>query len=71
MFALLTNATHAAVARERIAEFFSAHAEWFYSLSDNSTEALRRSELDVSPVQGRLILSCWTNKGTRTWRIRG
>ncbi|MEP6922480.1 MAG: hypothetical protein ABI967_15265 [bacterium] len=71
MFALLTNATHAAVARERIAEFFSAHAEWFYSLSDNSTEALRRSELDVSLVQGRLILSCWTNKGIRTWRIRG
>lgn len=70
-FALLTNATLAAATRDRIAEFFAAHAEWFYSLSDGNSEALRRSELDVSLVQGRLILSCWTEKGTRVWRIRG
>ena len=58
-------------ARQRIAELFDAHAEWFYTLSDGNTQALRRSELDINIAQNRLILSCWTDKGTRSWRIRG
>ena len=58
-------------ARQRIAELFDAHAEWFYTLSDGNTHALRRSELDINIAQNRLILSCWTDKGTRSWRIRG
>jgi len=57
--------------RQRIAELFDAHAEWFYTLSDGNTQALRRSELDINIAQNRLILSCWTDKGTRSWRIRG
>lgn len=71
MFQRLTNATQAEAACRRIAEFFAAHPEWFYTLSDGKAEALRRSELDVTVVQGRLILSCWTYKGTRLWKIRG
>ena len=58
-------------ARQRIAELFDAHAEWFYTLSDGNTQALRRDELDINIAQSRLILSCWTEKGTRSWRIRG
>ncbi|MDQ3668289.1 MAG: hypothetical protein M3410_17290, partial [Acidobacteriota bacterium] len=57
-------------ARQRIAELFDAHAEWFYTLGDGDTQALRRSELDINLAQNRLILSCWTEKGTRSWRIR-
>lgn len=70
MFERLTNSV-LEPARQRIAELFDAHAEWFYTLSDGNTQALRRSELDINIAQSRLILSCWTDKGTRSWRIRG
>ncbi|MCM3870228.1 MAG: hypothetical protein ND895_05965 [Pyrinomonadaceae bacterium] len=70
MFERLTNST-LETARLRIAELFDAHAEWFYTLSDGHTQALRRNELDINVTQSRLILSCWTDKGTRSWRIRG
>jgi hypothetical protein len=70
MFERLTNSA-LETARQRIAELFDAHAEWFYTLSDGDTQALRKSELDINIAQNRLILSCWTDKGTRSWRIRG
>lgn len=61
-------------ARSRIAELLAAHAEWFCTLSDGNsqagkTEALGRSELDVAIAHARLILTCWTEKGIRTWKI--
>ncbi|MBA3514429.1 MAG: hypothetical protein H0T77_08645 [Pyrinomonadaceae bacterium] len=70
MFERLTNSV-LETARLGIAELLDAHAEWFYTLSDGNTHALRRSELDINLFQNRLILSCWTDKGTRSWRIRG
>ena len=69
MFERLTNSVLES-SRERIAELFDAHVEWFYTLNDGNTQALRRSELDINVAQNRLILSCWTDKGTRSWRIR-
>lgn len=61
-------------ARSKIAELLAASAEWFCTLSDAhkqaaKTEALGRSELDVAIAQGRLILTCWTEKGSRTWKV--
>jgi hypothetical protein len=61
-------------ARSRIAELLAAHAEWFCTLSDGSTqagktEALGRSELDVAIAQRRVILTSWTEKGSRSWKI--
>jgi hypothetical protein len=70
MFVRLTN-LDLEPARQHIAEIFDAHAEWFYTLNNGNTQALRRSELDIHIAQNRLILSCWTDKGTRSWRIRG
>lgn len=58
-------------ARQRIAELFDTHAEWFCTLSDGNTQALRKDELDINIAQNRLVLSCWTEKGTRSWRIWG
>lgn len=69
MFESLTNAARAAAAQQRINEYFDDHTEWFYTLSDGNAQAVRRSELDIALVQGRLILSCWTEQGTRSWRI--
>lgn len=70
MFERLTNSVLLESARQRITELFRAHAEWFYTLSDRDVQSVRQSELDISVSHERLILSCWTDKGTRTWRIR-
>ena len=56
-------------ARRHIAELIAAHAEWFLTQADGDTQALRRDELEVAVSQGRLVLSSWTEKGTRSWRV--
>src|SRR6185503_5302082 len=61
-------------ARLKITELLAAQSEWFCTVGPSTglahkTEALRRSELDVGIAQGRLILTCWTEKGSRTWKI--
>ena len=59
------------VARQQIAELIETHAEWFHVVDDAPSQALRRSELDIAICHGALILSCWTEGGTRSWKIRG
>ncbi|HEV2834895.1 MAG TPA: hypothetical protein VGW58_06235 [Pyrinomonadaceae bacterium] len=56
-------------ARQQIAALFRSHAEWFCTAGRNETYALRRDEMDVAIAQERLVLSCWTEKGSRSWRI--
>jgi hypothetical protein len=56
-------------AHAEIAARLAASAEWFCTLNNGETHALRRAELEVAVVHGRLILTTWTEKGTRTWRI--
>ena len=56
-------------ARAKIAELLAAHVEWFCTLNDADTQALSRSELDITTAHGRLVLSCWTEKGSRAWKI--
>lgn len=56
-------------ARSKIAELLAAHAEWFYVLSHGDARALSRRELDVAIAYGRLILSNWTEQGSRSWKI--
>ena len=69
MLERLANSDQVESAKRDIAEVISAHAEWFITQSDSSTEAIRRQELDLAPSHGRLILSSWTEKGTRSWKI--
>jgi len=56
-------------ARSRIAELFSAHAEWFCTLNGGDSQALLRSELDIAVAYSRLILTTWTENGSRSWKI--
>jgi hypothetical protein len=56
-------------ARAQIAELLATHAEWFCTLSGGDAQALRRSELDISVACGRLILTSWTEKGSRAWKV--
>src|SRR5687768_12706416 len=61
-------------ARSKIGALLAAQAEWFCTLTAGTTqaqktEALGRSELDIRVAHGRLILTHWTEKGTRSWKI--
>jgi hypothetical protein len=56
-------------ARSKIAELLAAHAEWFCTVSEGNTQALRRSELDIAVAHERVILTSWTEKGSRSWKI--
>ncbi|HEV7747642.1 MAG TPA: hypothetical protein VGO56_21765 [Pyrinomonadaceae bacterium] len=56
-------------ARAKISEFLAAHAEWFCTLDGGNSQALGRNELDIAVSYGRLILSSWTEKGSRAWKI--
>lgn len=71
MFQHLTTPASLEAARQQIAALFSQHAEWFFTASHNETYALRRDEMHVAIAQQRLMLSCWTEKGSRSWRILG
>ena len=72
MLERLTNPDEIETARLRISELIETHAEWFYAPSEEAASsllALRRSEIDLHVAQGRLIFSCWTEKGIRSWRV--
>ena len=71
MFEHLTTLASVEAAREQIAALFRQHAEWFCTAGRGETYALRRNEIEVSIAHGRLMLSCWTEKGSRSWRILG
>jgi hypothetical protein len=71
MFERLTSSAAAEAARQQIAALFNQHAEWFCTAGRGETYALQRNEMDISIAHGRLLLSCWTEKGTRSWRILG
>ncbi|HKY27636.1 MAG TPA: hypothetical protein VJM12_06810 [Pyrinomonadaceae bacterium] len=70
MFQRLTNPEQLEAERQRIAKLFDTHAEWFCTLSDGNTHALRNRELDIHLDRGRLVFSCWTERGTQSWRIK-
>jgi hypothetical protein len=69
MFRRLTHYASVGTACHTIGELLDAHAEWFCVVDDGKSLALRRTEIDISVRHTRLILSYWTEQGTRSWRI--
>ena len=69
MFQNLTTPSSIEAAQQQIAALLRAHAEWFCAAGRGETYALRRDEIDVSIAFERLVLSCWTEKGNRSWRV--
>jgi hypothetical protein len=57
-------------AYEQIASLFREHAEWLF-VSDGMVQPLRREEIELNFVQHKLMFSCWTEAGTRVWRLLG
>lgn len=66
----LTKPESITAAQRDISLLFRDHPEWFHTTSDGNAVALRRDELDVAIAHGKLILTSWTEKGTRSWTIR-
>lgn len=69
MLARLNTPALIGAARSAIAERLAAHSEWFFTLNSENTYALNRTELEIAVVHGRLILTCWTEQGSRSWKI--
>lgn len=60
-----TNAAH----EKSIREIVNQHHEWFISIDERSPLNLTRDEFELSAAHHRLVFSCWTNNGLRTWRV--
>ena len=68
MLRTLTNPELVRTAHQEISALLREYAEWLF-VSDSATQALHRHEIDVAVVHERLMFSCWTEKGTRLWRV--
>ena len=67
--ARLTTTTSLASAHQQITAILRQHAEWLYVATDEAAQSVRREEIDITISHRRLVLSCWTEKGTRWWRV--
>src|SRR6478672_563101 len=47
----------------------SAHRDWFMTSGGRSPLNLNRDEFEFSVAHHRIIFSCWTEAGSRTWRV--
>lgn len=56
-------------AHAAIREYASAHKDWFFAEEGGAPLALGRDEFDFSVAHRRLIFSCWTENGSRSWRV--
>ena len=68
MLRSLTSPAQVDSAYHEIVALLPEYAEWLF-VSDAVAQSLRRDEIDVVVIQERLMFSCWTEKGTRLWRV--
>jgi len=68
MLRSLTNPDSARTAHHEISALLRDYAEWLF-VAEGVAQSLRRDEVDVAIVHRRVMLSCWTEKGTRLWRV--
>ena len=65
----LTDSADVESAEQAISSLINAQTEWFLSATLRLPTPILRSEFDFSCSAQRLIFSCWTDKGTHTWRV--
>ena len=68
MLRSLTTPESVNTAHQEISALLREYAEWLF-VSAAGAQSLRRDEIEVAVVQARLVLSCWTEQGTRLWRV--
>lgn len=72
MLRSLTTPAQVVSAHHEILALLREYAEWLFvsdGASGSVAQSLRRDEIEVAMAQERLLLSCWTEKGTRLWRV--
>ena len=57
-------------AHRAILEHIRVHNDWFFAEDGGAPLALGRDEFDFSIAHKRLIFSCWTESGSRSWHIK-
>ena len=57
-------------AHREILEHIRAHTDWFFAEDGGAPLAVGRDEFDFSIAHKRLIFSCWTESGSRSWHIK-
>jgi len=68
MLLRLTKSESVNTAYREISALLREYAEWLF-VSEGISQSLRRDEIEVAIERDRLLLSCWTEKGTRLWRV--
>src|SRR5215216_2311299 len=68
MLRSLTTPGSVNTAYQEISALLRDYAEWLF-VSGGLSQALRRDEIEISVSRERLLLSCWTETGTRLWRV--
>ncbi|HEX6188480.1 MAG TPA: hypothetical protein VFZ40_10395 [Pyrinomonadaceae bacterium] len=53
-----------------IREIINLHHDWFMSIDGRSPINLTTDEFEFSTSPGRFIFSCWTETGSRVWRVK-
>src|SRR5262249_2305650 len=69
MLLQIKDAAAADRAQRAIQRLLAKHQEWFLSQDERPPLALNTHEFDFSTAQDRLILTSWTEAGSRTWRV--
>lgn len=54
---------------DAIRNIVATHKDWFICIDGRSPLNLNTDDFDFSVAHGRLIFSCWTETGSRTWRV--
>ena len=70
MLLQLNNIAEIESAHRAILEQISAQKDWFFAEQGGAPLALGRDEFDFSVAHRRLIFSCWTESGSRSWHIK-
>ncbi len=66
----LTNSASIQSAERAIRQVVSAHSEWFLAQDNLPALALHANEFDFAIAHQRLLFSCWTEKGSQSWRVK-
>jgi len=70
MLPQLNNIAEIESAHRAILEQISAQKDWFFAEEGGAPLALGRDEFDFSVAHWRLIFSCWTESGSRSWHVK-
>jgi len=65
----LTSIAQVAAAARLIRELLGSQTEWFMSVDGRAPLSINTGEFEFSAVQARLIFSCWTERGSQSWRV--